>query len=107
MKLHRLRPSRSAHAPQRGLALVVVMVLVLSMAVIAGAFAYAMKIETRLSVRTQSNGELEWLGRSGVEFARWVLDQERRIPLTGRIHSLNQFWAGRQCSSAWRVETRP
>lgn len=79
---------------ERGLALVVVMVLVLSMAVIAGAFAYAMKIETRLSVRTQSNGELEWLGRSGVEFARWVLEQQRRIPGEGRYHALNQFWAG-------------
>jgi len=79
---------------QQGVALVVVMVLVLSMAVIAGAFAYAMKIETRLSVRTQSNGELEWLGRSGVEFARWALDQQRRIPGAGRFHALNQFWAG-------------
>lgn len=79
---------------EQGLALVVVMVLVLSMAVIAGAFAYAMKIETRLSVRTQSSGELEWLGRSGVEFARWTLDQQRRILGAGRIHALNQFWAG-------------
>lgn len=87
------RQGRRSH-DSRGLALVVVMVLVLSMAVIAGAFAYAMKIETRLSVRTQSNGELEWLGRSGVELARWVLDQQRRIPGEGRYHALNQFWAG-------------
>ena len=86
--------SRSRRGDVRGLALVVVMVLVLSMAVIAGAFAYAMKIETRLSVRTQSNGELDWLGRSGVELARWVLDQQRRIPGEGRYHALNQFWAG-------------
>lgn len=88
------RSGRISSGGERGLALVVVMVLVLSMAVIAGAFAYAMKIETRLSVRTQSNGELDWLGRSGVELARWVLDQQRRIPGEGRYHALNQFWAG-------------
>lgn len=93
---HRAKERQPGAIPgtRRGMALVVVMVLVLSMAVIAGAFAYAMKIETRLSVRTQSNGELEWLGRSGVEFARWALDQQRRIPGEGRVHALNQFWAG-------------
>ena len=87
----RLHPYPS---PVRGIALIVVMILVLAMAVIAGAFAYAMKVETRLSVRTQSSGELEWLGRSGVEYARWALDQQRRIPGEGRYHALNQFWAG-------------
>lgn len=88
MRLRRPQP------PIRAVALIVVMVLVLAMAVIAGAFAYAMKVETRLSVRTQASGELEWLGRSGVEFARWALDQQRRIPGEGRYHALNQFWAG-------------
>ena len=89
--MKRIHPSTGSAC---GIALVVVMVLVLSMAVIAGAFAYAMKVETRLSVRTQASGELDWMGRSGVEVARWVLDQQRRIPGEGRIHALNQFWAG-------------
>ena len=78
----------------RGAALVIVLVLVLSMAVIAGAFAYAMKIETRLSVNTQSAPELEWMGRSGVEFSKWVLDTQRRIPDQAGFDALNQFWAG-------------
>jgi general secretion pathway protein K len=64
------------------------------MAVIAGSFAYAMKVETRLSVRTQSTSELEWLGRSGVEFAQWVLDMQRMIPGENTFDALNQFWAG-------------
>ena len=78
----------------QGAALIIVLLLVLAMAVMAGAFAYAMKVEARLSVNTQSTPELEWLGRSGIEFAKWVLDQQRRIPDQAGFDSLNQFWAG-------------
>ena len=91
--LQRLSTQR-VHRRSRGAALVIVLVLVLSMAVIAGAFAYAMKIETRLAVNTQSSPELEWLGRSGIEFAKWVVDRSRRIPNEGGFDSLSQFWAG-------------
>jgi len=85
--------NRSEIAGLRAAALVIVMVLVLAMAVMAGAFAYAIKIETRLAINTQSSPELEWLGRSGVEVAKWVLEQQRRIPGEGTYDSLNQFWA--------------
>lgn len=89
---------RDVIRPQAGrrhaAALVIVLVLVLAMAVIAGAFAYSMKVEARLAVNTQSSPELEWLGRSGVEFAKWVLEQQRRIPDQGGFDALNQFWAG-------------
>jgi general secretion pathway protein K len=87
-------PASRRSRPHSGAALVIVLVLVLSMAVIAGAFAYAMKVEARLSVNTQSSPELEWLGRSGIEMAKWVLDQQRRIPNEAGFDSLNQFWAG-------------
>jgi type II secretory pathway component PulK len=80
--------------PPRGAALVVVLVLILAMIVIAGAFAYAMKVESRLSVRGQSHAELDWAGRSGVEFAKWVLDTQRRLPSENTYDALNQFWAG-------------
>lgn len=70
------------------------MILVLAMAVMAGAFAYAMKVETRLAINTQSTPELEWYGRSGVEIARWILETQRRIPGEGGYDGLNQFWAG-------------
>lgn len=81
-------------APRTGAALVIVMVLILAMAVMAGAFAYAMKVEAKLAINTQSTPELEWLGRSGVEIGRWVLDAHRRIPGEGTYDGLNQFWAG-------------
>lgn len=79
---------------QRAAALVIVMVLVLAMAVVAGAFAYAMKVEARLAMNTRSGPELEWLGRSGIELAKWVLQQQRAIPGEGMYDGLNQFWAG-------------
>lgn len=85
---------RATWKPQRAAALVIVMVLVLAMAVVAGAFAYAMKVETRLALNTRSGPELEWLGRSGIELAKWILQQQRSIPGEGTYDGLNQFWAG-------------
>ncbi len=78
----------------RGVALLVVMLMVFAMAVIVGAFAYTMRIEGRLAMRTQSEGDLEWMGRSGVEMAKWVLSLSRQIPGEQGYDGLNQFWAG-------------
>jgi general secretion pathway protein K len=79
---------------ERGVALLVVMLMVFAMAVIVGAFAYTMRVEGRLAVRTQSESELEWMGRSGVEMAKWVLSLSRQIPGEQTYDGLNQFWAG-------------
>lgn len=81
---------------EQAAALVIVLVLVLAMAVVAGAFAYAMKVEARLAMNTRSGPELEWLGRSGMEMAKWILQQQRAIPGEGTYDGLNQFWAGGQ-----------
>src|ERR1051325_3761603 len=79
-----LRPS------SRGIALVVVLIAIFVLSVIAGAFAYAMKVETKLAINTNHNAELEWLGRSGVEDAKWGLAQELKWPYDSRL----QKWAG-------------
>lgn len=79
---------------KRGVALLVVMLMVFAMAVIVSAFAYTMKVEGRLAVKTQSEGEMEWMGRSGVEMAKWVLSLSRQIPGEQTYDGLNQFWAG-------------
>ena len=76
-----MKPPIKPHAS--GAALVIVMVLVLAMAVMAGTFAYSMKVETRLAVNTRSGADLEWLGRSGIDLARGVLQQQRGIPGEG------------------------
>ncbi len=88
------RPKHPGTASYHAAALVLVLVLVLAMAVVAGAFAYAMKVEARLAMNTRSGPELEWLGRSGMELAKWVLQQQRAIPGEGLYDGLNQFWAG-------------
>lgn len=71
-----------------------VMLMVLALMVIAGSFAYSIKVETKLAINTQSEAEMEWLGRAGVEMARWILFMQKRIPKEAGYDSLNQFWAG-------------
>jgi type II secretory pathway component PulK len=64
--------------PCHGIALIIVMVSILAISIIAGAFAYSMKIETKLARNANSETELEWLGRSGVEYARYCLAERLR-----------------------------
>lgn len=76
------------------MALIIVMLLVVALAVIAGVFAHSIKVETKLVTNTRAEADLEWLGRSGVEVARWVLGQSKNLPGQVGYDALNQFWAG-------------
>jgi general secretion pathway protein K len=69
-----------------------VMVIIFALTVIIAAFAYSMKVEMRLAQVTDYNVQLEWMGRSGVELARYALSMK----CAGQegVDSLNQFWAG-------------
>jgi general secretion pathway protein K len=78
-----------------GVALVIVMISIFVLTMLAGGFALSMKVETRLARNANSETELEWLGRSAVECARWELAQQLMIsrePYDG----LDQVWAGGQ-----------
>lgn len=77
----------------RGIALIMVMVAMFVLGILAGGFAYSMKIEMRLAQNHNSEAELEWLGRSGVELASYVVAQQLTIP-NERYDALNQKWAG-------------
>jgi general secretion pathway protein K len=79
------------HSPstERGIAIIVVMVSIFVLSVLAGAFAYSMKVESKLAMNANNQNDLDWIGRSGVEYARWILAQGR-CP----YDSLNQIWAG-------------
>ncbi|MBX3731970.1 MAG: general secretion pathway protein GspK [Verrucomicrobiae bacterium] len=80
---------------RRGVALIIVLLTLFTLGVMAGIFSYAMKVETRLAANTTSGTELEWLGRSGVEVAKWILvQQETQVPSERGYNALNQFWAG-------------
>ena len=86
-------PARKNNS-RSAIALIIVMLMVLAMGIAAGILAYSMKVETKLATNTSASGELEWLGLSGVEFAKWVLAEQQRIPGEQGYNGLNQFWAG-------------
>jgi general secretion pathway protein K len=76
-----------------GIALIIVMIAVVIFSALAAALAFSMKVETRLAQKSDNEQQLLWLGRSGVEYARWILSQEAGI--AGEPYdSLNQIWAG-------------
>ncbi len=93
----RLRDSihRSGNpARRRGVAMVIVLLMVMAMAVIVGAFSFSMKVESRLAFQTDASGELNWLGLSALEHAKWFMAQEQRMPGAQGYTGLNQRWAG-------------
>jgi general secretion pathway protein K len=88
-------PSLAASFTQRGIALIIVMISIFILAILAGGFAYSMKVETKLARNSNNETELEWLGRSGVEYARWILGEQMKIP-NEPYDAENQVWAGGQ-----------
>jgi general secretion pathway protein K len=76
-----------------GIAMIIVMIVILVLGVLAGGFAYSMKVEMKLAQNSGFDGDLEWLGRSGVELGRYVLLQTLNVPAEP-WDSLNQKWAG-------------
>lgn len=76
-----------------GIALIIVMIVIIVLAVLAGGFAYSMKVEMRLARNSSFDSDMENLGRSGVELARYVLAMQLRVPEQGAYTALNQKWA--------------
>ena len=77
---------------QDAIALLIVMISILVLTIIAAGFAYSMKVEIKLARNANSEAELEWLGRSGVEYCRWVLANSMANPMEP-YDSLTQPWA--------------
>jgi general secretion pathway protein K len=76
-----------------GIALIIVMVCITVLGILAAAFAYSMKVETKLAMNANNESELLSLGKSGVALAQWVLAQQATISQEP-YDSLNQKWAG-------------
>src|SRR5471030_2479825 len=76
-----------------GVALIVVMIAIAVFTALAGALAFSMKVETKLAQNADNEQQLLWLGRSGVEYARWILSQQASIA-SEPYDSLDQIWAG-------------
>lgn len=83
----------SVRSSKSGFALIVVMIAVFVLSALAAALAYSMKVEARLARNADDETQLLWLGRSGVELARYVLAVQRSIS-SEPYDSLNQKWAG-------------
>jgi general secretion pathway protein K len=78
----------------RGIALIIVMIVIVVLGILAAGFAYSMKVETKLARNVDAENDLEWVGRSGVELARYILAQQLNIPGEAGFDALNQKWAG-------------
>lgn len=76
----------------RGIALIIVMIMVAALTVIVTGFAYSMRVEAKLARNTRFNPDMDWLGRSGVELARYLLS--KRAPGEEQMDALHQKWAG-------------
>jgi general secretion pathway protein K len=84
MKIHRAQ----SHS---GVALIIVLISMVSLSILAGIFAFRMKVEARLAMNSNNDAEMEWMGRSGAEAAKWLLGQELQA---GCPDSLASLWAG-------------
>ncbi len=84
------RPAKSVSCS--GFALILVMVTIIALTTLVASFAISMNTEVRLARNADYDQELEWLGRSGVELAKFAL--ANKCPEQRNIDALNQFWAG-------------
>jgi hypothetical protein len=76
---------------ESGIALIMVMIIILTLSAIVGGFAYAMKVEMRLARNSDYDNDMMWMGRSGVEIARYLVT----LHCQGQnVDALNQPWAG-------------
>ncbi len=89
----KLRSHPIPFSPQAGIALIIVMISIFVLTMLAGGFAWSMKVETKLDRNANSESQLEWLGRSAVECARWEVAQQLLISQEP-YDALNQVWAG-------------
>ncbi len=69
------------------------MISIFVLTILAAGFAYSMKVETRLAQHANNESQLQWLGRSGVEWARWILAEQAKIAAEP-YDSRDQVWAG-------------
>src|SRR5580704_10495973 len=104
---HRAKPvGRSGQAAmkirrrnsQGGIAIVIVLVCIFALSALTAIFCAYMRVEVRLAANSNNEADMQWLGRSGVEMARYVLGQQMMIP-NEPYDSLNQKWAGGDCET--------
>lgn len=68
------------------------MITIIALTTLVASFALSMSTEVRLAQNADYDLELEWMGRAGIEMARWAL--ANKCPEQKGLDALNQFWAG-------------
>ena len=86
----RRRHENHCRRQERGFAVIIALVAVTVLTLMAGAFAYSMKIETKLAANTNDDEQFYWVGRGGVDRACWWLALEGNQPFSSK----QQYWAG-------------
>lgn len=84
---------KNSNRKKRGIALIMVLLVVIVLVTLAGGFAANMKVEAVLARNMASERDLDWVCRSGVEMARYLVGQQMAVALEP-YDSLNQRWAG-------------
>ncbi|MGA2748921.1 MAG: general secretion pathway protein GspK [Verrucomicrobiota bacterium] len=79
-------------SPRAGFALILVMLTIITLTSLVASLALSMSTEVRLARNADYDVELEWMGRSGIELARYALGN--KCADQKGIDALNQFWAG-------------
>ncbi len=90
----RLRSEAAQRQNEAGIAMILVIGAIILLTALVAGFSYSMKIEARLAQNYQNDAEMEWMARSGVELARYILAQELQSPEGRMYDALNQKWAG-------------
>lgn len=93
MRIPRSSKPRSARR-EAGIALILVLGAIIALTGIVAGFTYSMRVEARLAQNFESDAEMLWMARSGVELARYILAQELQTPEGRMFDALNQKWAG-------------
>ena len=88
MKLQ-VHPASRTHS----FALIVALLAIFVLSANAALLWYSMQVDMKLAAQSQGAPNMVWLGRSGVELARYVLAQEASTP-NMQYDALNQIWAG-------------
>ncbi|MCI0748141.1 MAG: general secretion pathway protein GspK [Verrucomicrobia subdivision 3 bacterium] len=76
-----------------GIALIIVLLVVTVLGLMAIHFGSLMKVETKLARNSSFDNEFDWIARSGVEAAKYVLAADLQGP-SGQLDALNEIWAG-------------
>lgn len=91
MKLEGENPTQQ----QSGFAMVMVMVIIMILGGLAAEFSTSMRIELKLAQNSSWKHEIEWIGRSGVEYAKWALSLHAESRFNDEpFDALHQIWAG-------------